>query len=139
MNKEGQITFFDHFGLIIIGAGASIVYGVFEKIINSGRSISIAITAAVILTICGLSQFLLNRAKEKLRKANKILETSAGERVETREQHDVLTGMNCQLAQGYLFSKPLSRQKMSEILLNCEKFSRLNPDLQYTPCDFESA
>ena len=59
------------------------------------------------------------------------------EGVETREQHDVLASMKCQQAQGYLFSKPLSRQKMNEILLNCDKFSRLNPDLQYTSCDLE--
>jgi hypothetical protein len=35
MNKAERTTFLDHFGLIIIGAIASIVYGVFEKIINS--------------------------------------------------------------------------------------------------------
>lgn len=60
------------------------------------------------------------------------------EGVETREQHDVLSGMNCQLAQGYLFSKPLNRNEMDEILLNCEKFFRLNPNLQYTPCNLQS-
>jgi diguanylate cyclase (GGDEF)-like protein/PAS domain S-box-containing protein len=78
MNKAEQTTFLDHFGLIIIGAIASIIYWAFEKIINSGQDISIAIAAAVILTICGLSQFLLNTTKEKLRTADKTLEASAG-------------------------------------------------------------
>jgi diguanylate cyclase (GGDEF)-like protein/PAS domain S-box-containing protein len=85
MNKEEQTTFLDHFGLIIIGAIASIIYWVSDKIISSGSNISIAITAAIILTICGLSQFLLNRTKEKFRKADKALQTSAGQCIAPQE------------------------------------------------------
>ena len=85
MNKEEQTTFFEHFGLIIIGAIASIIYCVFEKNLNSGQDISIAIAAAIILTICGLSQFLLNRKKEKWRNADKTLETSAGKFIARQE------------------------------------------------------
>jgi len=88
MNKAEQTTFFDRFGLIIIGATASILYWAFEKIINSGQDISIAIAAAVILTICGLSQIILNTAKEKLRKANETLESSAGERMSQHESEN---------------------------------------------------
>ena len=54
------------------------------------------------------------------------------EGVETREQHSVLTGMKCQLAQGFLFSRPLQKEKMDELIKNIDRFACLNPDLQYS-------
>ena len=41
---------------------------------------------------------------------------SVAEGVETREQADVLRAMGCKLAQGYLFSKPLSPEEFRNLL-----------------------
>ena len=54
------------------------------------------------------------------------------EGVETREQHTVLSGMKCQLAQGFLFSRPLPGEKMEELIANLDRFTCLNPHLPYS-------
>ena len=47
------------------------------------------------------------------------------EGVETEEQFAILRKMNCQFGQGYLFSKPLSKPKVDELIENIiETFSR---------------
>lgn len=60
------------------------------------------------------------------------------EGVETQEQHSVLSGMKCQLAQGFLFSKPLQKEKMEKLLANMDRFSCLNPHLPYGERDVGS-
>jgi hypothetical protein len=39
--------------------------------------------------------------------------------------------MKCQLAQGFLFSKPLHKEKMEELIENMDRFACLNPNLHY--------
>ena len=44
------------------------------------------------------------------------------EGVETEEQRQFLAGLNCDEAQGYLFSKPISKDEMEELLRTGKKF-----------------
>ena len=44
----------------------------------------------------------------------------------------MLSGMKCQLAQGFLFSKPLHKEKMEELIGNMDRFACLNPHLRYS-------
>ncbi len=53
------------------------------------------------------------------------------EGVETNKQHSVLSQMNCQMAQGYLFSRPLKKEKMDELIKKIEQFSKTKPDKRY--------
>lgn len=57
------------------------------------------------------------------------------EGVETREQHIVLSAMKCQLAQGFLFSKPLQKEKMEELIGNIDRIACLNPHVRYSSRD----
>jgi len=54
------------------------------------------------------------------------------EGVETNKQHSVLSQMNCQMAQGFLFSKPLEKKKMDALIEKIEKFSKTKPNKRYS-------
>jgi len=54
------------------------------------------------------------------------------EGVETLEQYKILLDMNCQLGQGYLFSKPLPKGLVDELMEEMLAYSRQNPG-QYYP------
>jgi EAL domain-containing protein (putative c-di-GMP-specific phosphodiesterase class I) len=57
------------------------------------------------------------------------------EGVETPEQYAILLGMNCQLGQGYLFSKPLSKNVADELIQTIMNFSQQHPDQHYPLAD----
>jgi len=54
------------------------------------------------------------------------------EGVETLEQYTILLDMNCQFGQGYLFSKPLTKSKVDELIEETLSYSQKNPG-QYYP------
>ena len=49
------------------------------------------------------------------------------EGVETEEQLAILLEMNCQFGQGYLFSKPLSKPDVDELIVNILQVSQEDP------------
>lgn len=53
------------------------------------------------------------------------------EGVETLEQYNILLDMNCQFGQGYLFSKPLTRTEVAELIDQLLSYSRQNPGRYY--------
>ena len=53
------------------------------------------------------------------------------EGVETLEQYAILLNMKCQFGQGFLFSKPLPKQKVDELIDEILRFSRNNPGQDY--------
>ena len=63
--------------------------------------------------------------------AHKLNMIVVAEGVETSEQHCMLSRMDCQLAQGYLFARPLKRKKMDQLIRDIAHFTGLNPDLPY--------
>jgi EAL domain-containing protein (putative c-di-GMP-specific phosphodiesterase class I) len=63
--------------------------------------------------------------------AHKLKMNVVAEGVETSEQQLVLTGMKCQLAQGYWFSKPLEKEKMMRLVQNIQKLMQENPKASY--------
>lgn len=64
--------------------------------------------------------------------AHKLGLKVVAEGVETDKQHSVLSQMNCQMAQGYLFSRPLKKEKMDELIKKIERFSKTKPDKRYS-------
>lgn len=64
--------------------------------------------------------------------ANKLDLKVVAEGVETNKQHSVLSQMNCHLAQGYLFSRPLKKEKMDELIQKIEQFSKAEPNKRYS-------
>jgi len=54
------------------------------------------------------------------------------EGVETEEQHQVLAGMNCQLAQGFFFARPLNGEQMNQLVDNIGIASRQHPEQPYS-------
>jgi diguanylate cyclase (GGDEF)-like protein/PAS domain S-box-containing protein len=57
------------------------------------------------------------------------------EGVETREQFAILLDMNCQLGQGHLFSKPMNKKRVDELIETILLFSRQNPHQHYPLSD----
>jgi diguanylate cyclase (GGDEF)-like protein/PAS domain S-box-containing protein len=53
------------------------------------------------------------------------------EGVETLEQYTILLDMQCQFGQGYLFSKPLPKPKIDELIEEMLLFSQQNPGQHY--------
>ena len=64
--------------------------------------------------------------------AHKLGLKVVAEGVETNKQHSILSQMNCQMAQGYLFSRPLKKEKMDELIKKIERFSKTKPDKRYS-------
>ncbi|UCG06712.1 MAG: EAL domain-containing protein [Desulfobacterales bacterium] len=60
------------------------------------------------------------------------------EGVETHEQLAILLEMNCQLGQGHLFSKPINKTAVDELIEAILDFSRQNPDKYYPLSDMLS-
>ena len=60
------------------------------------------------------------------------------EGVESPEQYAILLEMNCQLGQGYLFSKPLAKDTVDELIETILHFSERNPDENYALADMLS-
>jgi EAL domain-containing protein (putative c-di-GMP-specific phosphodiesterase class I) len=59
--------------------------------------------------------------------AHRLNMVVVAEGVETEEQLAILMDMNCQFGQGYLFSTPISKPKVDELIENIKKFSKENP------------
>jgi diguanylate cyclase (GGDEF)-like protein/PAS domain S-box-containing protein len=57
------------------------------------------------------------------------------EGVETPEQYAILLGMNCQLGQGYLFSKSLPKNVVDDLIQTIKDFSQQHPDQHYPLAD----
>jgi diguanylate cyclase (GGDEF)-like protein/PAS domain S-box-containing protein len=89
MKQKKRIITLDNMGLIIIGAGVSIFYYYFEKMILASHNLTIFITVGIILLISLFTQLLINninRSKEALRIANETLEEKVKDRTaELRE------------------------------------------------------
>ena len=64
--------------------------------------------------------------------AHRLHMTVVAEGVETEEQLAILLEMNCQFGQGYLFSKPLSKPKVDELIENMLQLSQKNPDAKFS-------
>ena len=64
--------------------------------------------------------------------AHKLGLKVVAEGVETDKQHSVLSQMNCQMAQGFLFSEPLKKEKMDELIKKIERFSKTKPNKRYS-------
>ncbi len=60
--------------------------------------------------------------------AHRLNMVVVAEGVETEEQLAILMDMNCQFGQGYLFSSPLSKPKIDELIESIHKFSKENPN-----------
>jgi EAL domain-containing protein (putative c-di-GMP-specific phosphodiesterase class I) len=57
------------------------------------------------------------------------------EGVENHEQHAILLNMQCQFGQGYLFSKPIAKNKVDNLIKEIVEFSQKNPGQPYPLTD----
>ena len=57
------------------------------------------------------------------------------EGVENHEQHAILLNMQCQFGQGYLFSKPIAKNKVDNLIKEMVEFSQQNPGQPYPLTD----
>ena len=64
--------------------------------------------------------------------AHRLHMVVVAEGVETEEQFAILLEMNCQFGQGYLFSKPLSKSKVDELIENISKLSQEDPTANFS-------
>ena len=53
------------------------------------------------------------------------------EGVENQEQYTILLNMKCQFGQGYLFSKPMTKENVDKLISEMQRYSRENPGLSY--------
>ena len=60
--------------------------------------------------------------------AHRLNMVVVAEGVETEEQLAILMDMNCQFGQGFLFSSPLSKPNVDELIERIHKFSKENPN-----------
>ena len=60
--------------------------------------------------------------------AHRLNMVVVAEGVETEEQLAILMDMNCQFGQGFLFSTPLSKPKVDELIESIRNFSKENPN-----------
>jgi diguanylate cyclase (GGDEF)-like protein/PAS domain S-box-containing protein len=60
------------------------------------------------------------------------------EGVETYEQYAILLSMNCQLGQGYLFSKSLSKDKVDKLIQNVKDYAHRHSGREYPLTDILS-
>ncbi len=64
--------------------------------------------------------------------AHRLKMMVVAEGVETEEQFAILLEMNCQFGQGYLFSKPLSKPQIDELIENIRQLAQQSPGSQYS-------
>ena len=57
------------------------------------------------------------------------------EGVENLEQLTILLNMKCQFGQGYLFSKPITKEAVNELIDKMKQYARENPGLSYPLTD----
>jgi diguanylate cyclase (GGDEF)-like protein/PAS domain S-box-containing protein len=68
--------------------------------------------------------------------ANRLKMIVVAEGVETMEQYKILSDMNCQLGQGYLFSKPLPKEKVNALIETMIRYSQQGPRQHYSLVNF---
>jgi EAL domain-containing protein (putative c-di-GMP-specific phosphodiesterase class I) len=64
--------------------------------------------------------------------AHRLKMMVVAEGVETEEQFAILREMNCQFGQGYLFSKPLAKPNVNEVIDNILKLAQENPGSNFS-------
>ncbi len=64
--------------------------------------------------------------------AHRLNMVVVAEGVETEEQLAILLDMKCQFGQGYLFSTPLNKAKVDELIENIKKFSKKKPAAKFS-------
>ncbi len=64
--------------------------------------------------------------------AHRLKMMVVAEGVETEEQFAILLEMNCQFGQGYLFSKPLSKPVIDELIENIRQLAQQSPGSHYS-------
>jgi EAL domain-containing protein (putative c-di-GMP-specific phosphodiesterase class I) len=57
------------------------------------------------------------------------------EGVENLEQLTILLDMKCQFGQGYLFSKPISKEAVNALINEMQQYALKNPGLSYPLTD----
>ena len=77
----------------------------------------------------GISQNIVEAIISLAHRLNMIV---VAEGVETHEQYTILSDMQCQFGQGYLFSKPLQRSEVDKLVAEMIRYSQENPG-QYYP------
>jgi len=68
--------------------------------------------------------------------ANRLKMIVVAEGVESMEQYKILSDMNCQLGQGYLFSKPLPKEKVDSLIERIARNSQQDSEQHYSLINF---
>jgi Amt family ammonium transporter len=64
--------------------------------------------------------------------AHRLKMMVVAEGVETEEQFAILLEMNCQFGQGYLFSKPLNKTQIDDLIENIHQLAQESPGTQFS-------